>query len=411
MVVPLNSPQPVFNFPLVDEVPDDEQDTPLPGKHLSGIGALGLPEIVFGAATFHTVYNSTDYFSSGTPLRTVRLALRYGVKAFDTSAYYGPSEIILGAALKALENEFPRQSYQLMTKCGRYGPTQAHFDYSPQTVRRSVERSLARLHTTYLDTVYLHDVEFVCSNPPPAGSHSVALVDKAAEYGLAPDDEGKILGEGDQKILDAVAELRKMKLEGLVRNIGITGKEDSRMTLTSVLKLRTAGYPLPVLLRLAILVLRATGEPLDVLLSYSHLNLQNDTFALYAPQLRHRAKIRQLLTASPLNMGLLTPTPPPWHPAPVGLREAASRAHSICVANGWGRGLPSIALGFAYRKAKELELPTVVGLSNLQEVHETMKVWRELNSETGDVAKKRRAVEALAIDQFSAFEGWSWASP
>lgn len=393
MVAPLDSPQPVYDVPSVEAIPDNEDDVPLPGLPLSKIGALGLPEIVFGAATFHTAYNSADHISSTTPLRTVRLALRYGVKAFDTSAYYGPSEIILGAALKAIENEFPRQSYQLMTKCGRYGLEQDQFDYSPQTIRRSVERSLARLHTAYLDTVYLHDVEFVCSNPPPAGTHSVALIEKAAEYGLAPGDEGKILGAGDQRVLDAVVELRKMKQEGLVRNIGITG------------------YPLPVLLRLAILVLHATGEPLDVLLSYSHLNLQNDTFALYVPQLRERAKIKQLLTASPLNMGLLTSTPPPWHPAPPGLREAASQAHSICVANGWGRGLPSIALGFAYRKAKELELPTVVGLSNPREVHETMKAWRELNSEMGDVALKRRAVEALAIDQFSTFQGWSWASP
>jgi len=280
-----------------------------------------------------------------------------------------------------------------MTKCGRYGPTQEQFDYSPQTIRRSVQRSLARLHTTYLDTVYLHDVEFVCSNPPPARAHSAALADEAAEYGLAPGHEGRILGGGDQKVLDAVAELRKMKQEGLVKNIGITG------------------YPLPVLLRLAILVLHVTGEPLDVLLSYSHLNLQNDTFTSYAPELRARAKVKQLLTASPLNMGLLTPTPPSWHPAPPGLREAASNAHSICVANGWGHGLPDIALGFAYRKAKELELPTVVGLSNPQEVHETMKVWRELTLEAGDVAKKRRAVEALANDQFSTFQGWSWASP
>ncbi|EKM59584.1 uncharacterized protein PHACADRAFT_170169 [Phanerochaete carnosa HHB-10118-sp] len=396
MVAPLDSPQPVFKVPSLDDVPDNEDDVPLPGISFvlqSDADTLKLPEIVFGAATFHTVYNSTDYILSAAPLRTVRLALRYGIRAFDTSAYYGPSEIILGATLKALEIEFPRQSYQLMTKCGRYGLTSDQFDYSPQTIRKSVQRSLARLHTTYLDTVYLHDVEFVCSNPPSAGTHSVALTNEAATYGLAPGDEGRILGEGDQKVLDAVVELRKMKQEGLINNIGITG------------------YPLPVLLRLAILVLHITGEPLDVLLSYSHLNLQNDTFALYVAELRERAKVKQLLTASPLNMGLLTPTPPSWHPAPPGLREATSKAHSISVANGWERGLPNIALLFAYRKAKELELPTVVGLSNPREVHETMKVWRELNSETGDVAKKRRAVEALAVDQLSTFQGWSWASP
>ena len=111
-----------------------------------------------------------------------------------------------------------------MTKCGRYGPTRQDFDYSPRTIRSSVQRSLTRLHTTYLDTVYLHDVEFVCSKTVSSGSHSVAFSDKATAYGLDPDSEGRILGEGDRQVLDAVTELRKMKHEGLIRHIGITGK-------------------------------------------------------------------------------------------------------------------------------------------------------------------------------------------
>lgn len=113
-----------------------------------------------------------------------------------------------------------------MTKCGRYGATKAHFDYRPDTIRRSVERSLARLHTDYLDTVYLHDVEFVCSQVQPRqeGNHMHALDTENVEYGLDPGQEGKVWGEGDQILLDAVAELRKMKAEGLIKNVGITGK-------------------------------------------------------------------------------------------------------------------------------------------------------------------------------------------
>ena len=111
-----------------------------------------------------------------------------------------------------------------MTKCGRYGLTPEEFNYSPDTIRKSVMRSLNRLHTDYLDTVYLHDVEFVCAQQLPAGNHALALVSQAAEYGLQVGDEGRIVGEGDQKVLDAVAELRKLKQEGVVRNVGITGK-------------------------------------------------------------------------------------------------------------------------------------------------------------------------------------------
>jgi len=112
-----------------------------------------------------------------------------------------------------------------MTKCGRYGVTPADFDYSPATIRASVTRSLARMHTEYLDAVYLHDVEFVCTQvgPNEPGDSLVALNEKVALYGLAKSDEGKIWGEGDGKILEAVAELRKMQEEGLIKYIGITG--------------------------------------------------------------------------------------------------------------------------------------------------------------------------------------------
>ena len=41
-------------------------------------------------------------------------APRYGICAFDTPPYYGPSEIVLGTALKVLEPEFPRSSYKIV---------------------------------------------------------------------------------------------------------------------------------------------------------------------------------------------------------------------------------------------------------------------------------------------------------
>ena len=110
-----------------------------------------------------------------------------------------------------------------MTKCGRYGAST--FDYSPKTIRETVKRSLERLKTNYLDVVYLHDVEFVCEQvaPRPTGNVSAALSEEAESFGLAPGNEGKIRGEGDQKVLDAFYELRKLKEEGLVKQIGITG--------------------------------------------------------------------------------------------------------------------------------------------------------------------------------------------
>ena len=156
-----------------------------------------------------------------------------------------------------------------------------------------------------------------------------------------------------------------------------------------------------------------TGEPLDIILSYCHLNLQNDALTKYVQQFQDRAQVKQLVAASPLNMGLLTPRgPPAWHPSSPELRQCALKANDICAAKGWKLGLPDLALGFAYRKAKELDLPTVVGLSTPEEVHETFRVWREVNSEEEQVSK-RLAVETAVVDEFRAHRclGRSWPSP
>ncbi|KAG6888654.1 hypothetical protein C0992_007912, partial [Termitomyces sp. T32_za158] len=349
-------------------------------------GPLKLPAIVFGAGTFANQYNPDAHLESNIPLRTIGLALRYGIQAFDTSVYYGPSEVILGNALQELKNEFPRSSYQLMTKCGRFGPSD--FDYSPSRIRDSVKRSLERLQTSYLDAAFLHDVEFVCTQvvPQSSGNNLGALGEESPAYGLAKGDEGKIRGEGDRKVLDAYAELRKLQEEGLVKNIGITGM--SRSLPYSVMT--DVDY-----------------KPVDVILSYSHLTLQNGTFARFAPEFRERAKVKQLFAASPFSMGLLTPFPPLWHPAPPEMKAAARMAAGV-----WLNGLPDLALGYAVRNTGSMvgNIPLVTGLSTPREVHECVRVWREIQD--GEAEGRKKAEETVQ-DIFSKAEylDWSWASP
>ena len=118
-----------------------------------------LPPLIFGTATFNSQYNKDPYALDTNGL--VEQALRHGVRAFDTSPYYGPSEELLGQALSTsyVKEHFPRDQYFLLTKCGRIAGDE--FDYSAAWVRQSVARSLQRLNTSYLDVVYCHDVEFV----------------------------------------------------------------------------------------------------------------------------------------------------------------------------------------------------------------------------------------------------------
>lgn len=86
-------------------------------------------------------------------------ALSKGLFHFDTAPLYGggESEKRLGAALK----NTPRNQYVLSTKVGRerVGDDEYVFDYSATAIRHSVQRSLERLNTNYLDIVFIHDVD------------------------------------------------------------------------------------------------------------------------------------------------------------------------------------------------------------------------------------------------------------
>lgn len=85
-----------FTIPPLDEIPDESDDLPKPGRSLvsgsslivskwlsidilpqSKIGPLELPAIIFGAAAFSNQYNNNAVLNSTVPVRTVRLALRY----------------------------------------------------------------------------------------------------------------------------------------------------------------------------------------------------------------------------------------------------------------------------------------------------------------------------------------------
>ena len=74
-----------------------------------------------------------------------------GVNLIDTAPAYGTSEERLGALLP------DRKDWIIVTKVGEeFFDGRSHFDFSPAAVTRSVERSLKRLRTDWLDVVLLH---------------------------------------------------------------------------------------------------------------------------------------------------------------------------------------------------------------------------------------------------------------
>jgi len=116
----------------------------------------------------------------------VRTALSHGMNFLDTAFIYGPkrSEELIGEVLKENGN---REEVVVATKgAHKINDGQVVIDNSPEYLRKTVEDSLKRLQTDYIDLFYIH------------------YPDKDT-----PKDE-------------AVGELKKLKEEGKIRAIGVS---------------------------------------------------------------------------------------------------------------------------------------------------------------------------------------------
>jgi aryl-alcohol dehydrogenase-like predicted oxidoreductase len=116
------------------------------------VSALGL-----GCMGMSYAYGPADDAAS---IRVLRRALDLGVNFWDTAELYGPfsNEELLGRLLK----EVPRSRLTIATKFAwRFGPhgEQIALDSSPAQVRRSLEGSLRRLGTDYVDLYYQHRLD------------------------------------------------------------------------------------------------------------------------------------------------------------------------------------------------------------------------------------------------------------
>lgn len=82
----------------------------------------------------------------------LNVASEQGVNLLDTAPAYGRSEERLGKLLVG-----QRQKWVICTKAGEeYAAGRSQFDFSPRHTRYSIERSLKRLKTDYIDIVLVH---------------------------------------------------------------------------------------------------------------------------------------------------------------------------------------------------------------------------------------------------------------
>jgi L-galactose dehydrogenase len=268
---------------------------------------LNLSLVGFGGAALGGVFGNVD---PGEGTRAVHLAVDNGINFFDTSPYYGITlaETRLGAALVGR-----RERVILATKCGRYGMDE--FDFSAKRVTASMDESLRRLQTDYVDLFQVHDLEF---------------------------------GDAQQIIDETIPALRQLQQQGKARYIGITG------------------YPPKLLKRIA------EGAPVDSILTYCHYNLMNtdmdEVLTVFA-----RERGIGLINAAALHMGILTENgPAAWHPAPQAVRDAGKKAAEFCRSR--GADIADVAMRFSLDHP--YVATTLVGMANTRQVEASLELLR-----------------------------------
>jgi L-galactose dehydrogenase len=269
-----------------------------------GRTGLSISVLGFGAAPLGNEYGNMETAEGE---RAVHAAIAAGVNFFDTSPYYGRtlSEERLGNALRGR-----RERVVLSTKCGRYDF--ASFDFSATRVTASVDESLRRLRTDFVDILIAHDIEF---------------------------------GDVNQVITETIPRMRELQKQGKTRSIGISG------------------LPVKLLRRVAL------AAKVDLVLSYCHYNLMvRDLDTELAPDLEENSI--GLINASALHMGMLTREgPPPWHPAPQQVKNAARQVVALCERKGVDPAVTGLSFALQHRYISS----TLVGISNTAQLNENLR--------------------------------------
>ena len=324
-------------------------DTPKPP--LSSV----VSKLVLGGAAFSEQLHPDP---TTLPVRDIiKHALEVGFRTFDTSPYYGSSEWLLGNAFSHpdVASRYGRSEITLMTKVGRKAALE--FDYSPEWIRYSVDRSLDRFKTSYLDVVFCHDIEYVT----------------------------------DTDAVLAVGVLFDLVSQGKVRYVGVSG------------------YSIDKLVRVARLVKEQYGRPLDAVQNWAQLTLQNTRLESEGLEALRDAGVDCIFNSSPLCIGLLRSGGVPvgslgdFHPAPAGLREAALQASNWLESQ--GENLASLALRFAISRIllaspRPPGASTIFGGGSILEIDAIMdaaKMILEESNEAKATSQERRDVRDFQI--------------
>lgn len=139
---------------------------PLPKAPLGATGIavspIGLGTVKFGRNQGVKYPQGFDLPTDAHILDLLALARDLGINMLDTAPAYGTSEARLGQALHG-----QREDWVIVGKAGEeFDNGDSYYDFTPAHFEMSLERSLKRLNTDYLDVLLIHsngeDMDILC---------------------------------------------------------------------------------------------------------------------------------------------------------------------------------------------------------------------------------------------------------
>ncbi|TAK79264.1 MAG: aldo/keto reductase [Gammaproteobacteria bacterium] len=149
------------------------------------VSVIGLGTVKFGRNQGVKYPSVFDLPSDHDINHLLAVASELGINLIDTAPAYGSSEERLGQLLRG-----KRQDWIVSTKAGEeFVNGQSHFDFSPAAIRQSIDRSLRRLHTDYLDIVLIHsngdDEHIIHEDKVFETLEALKAVGKIRSYGMS----------------------------------------------------------------------------------------------------------------------------------------------------------------------------------------------------------------------------------
>ncbi|MCW8931924.1 MAG: aldo/keto reductase [Gammaproteobacteria bacterium] len=150
------------------------------------VSPLGLGTVKFGRDQQVKYPWSFTIPDDQAVLELLSLSRALGINVLDTAPAYGNSEERLGQLLKN------RQDWVIVSKVGEaFENGQSFFDFTAKTTRKTIENSLRKIKTDYLDVVLVH----------------------------SDGDDQRVIQQ-----TDVIETLQRLKEEGYVRAIGLSTK-------------------------------------------------------------------------------------------------------------------------------------------------------------------------------------------